>query len=64
MYNVVNNPIPKNGFFTSPTLGEIQEMIESLPKKERANAHLIMTYTMNACHQLVEDNILNKEIFA
>jgi len=64
MYNVVQNPIPKNGFFTSPTLAEIQEFIERLPKSHRANAHMVMMYTLNRCHRLVEDNILNREIFA
>jgi len=25
---------------------------------------MVMMYTLNRCHRLVEDNILNKEIFA
>jgi len=62
-YDVVQNPIPRNNFFTSPSLGEIQALIDSLPRSQRANAHLIMTYTLNACYQLVEDKILSKEIF-
>jgi hypothetical protein len=63
MYNVVENPIPYSGLFTEPTLEEIQALIQSMPRTHRANAHLVMMYTMNRCHRLVEDNILNKEIF-
>jgi hypothetical protein len=63
MYNVVENPIPYSGLFTEPTLEEIQALIESMPRAHRANAHLVMMYTLNRCHRLVEDNILNKEIF-
>jgi hypothetical protein len=64
IYDQVQNPIPRNNFFTTPSLGQIQDMIEALPKNQRANAHLIMTYTLNACYQLVEDRILSKEVFA
>jgi len=30
----------------------------------RAQMHHVMMLTLNACNQLVEDNILSKEIFA
>jgi hypothetical protein len=63
MYNVVNNPIPYSGLFTEPTLEEIQALIQTMPRTHRANAYLVMMYTMNRCHRLVEDNILNKEVF-
>ena len=63
MYNIVNNPIPYSGLFTEPTLDEIQALIESMPRAHRANAYLVMMYTLNQCHRLVEDNILNKEVF-
>jgi len=63
MYNVVENPIPYSGLFTEPTLAEIQDFIDRLPKTQRANAYMVMMYTLNRCHRLVEDNILNKEIF-
>ena len=63
MYNVVENPIPYSGLFTEPTLEEIQALIQSMPRTHRANAYMVMMYTMNRCHRLVEDNILNKEIF-
>ena len=64
MYNIVNNPIPRSGLFVTQTLGEIQDMIESMPAKQKADAYLIMQLTLNSCHQIVEDEILSKEIFA
>ena len=64
MYNVVENPIPKSNLFTTPTLEEVQKFIAGLPSKEQANASLVLMFTLNACHQLVEDNILSKEVFA
>jgi len=64
MYDIVQNPIPKSGLFTTPTLEEIQKFIASLPSKEQANANLVFMFTLNSCNQLVEDNILSKEIFA
>lgn len=64
MYNVANNPIPYSNLFTTPTLEEVQKFISQLPTKEQANANLVLMFTLNACHKLVEDEILSKEIFA
>ena len=64
MYNIVNNPIPHSGLFTSPSLETIQQLIDSFPKSHQANAHLVFMFTLNSCHDLVEENILSKEIFA
>jgi hypothetical protein len=64
MYDIVQNPIPKSGLFTSPSLAEIQDFISKLPSKEQANANLVFMFTLNSCNQLVEDKILSKEIFA
>ena len=64
MYNVATNPIPKSNLFTSPSLEEIQKFISQLPQKEQANANLVFMFTLNSCNQLVEENILSKEIFA
>ena len=64
MYNIVNNPIPHNGFFNTPTLAELQERIESLPAQEKALVYTFVTQALNTCHQLVETEILSKEIFA
>ena len=64
MYNIVNNPIPKSGFFATPTLEDLQTRIECLPSAERALVYTYVMQTLNACNQLVEDHILSKEIFA
>jgi hypothetical protein len=64
MYDIITNPIPRSGLFATKSLGEIQEMIETFPAKEKANLHLIMQFTLNACNQIVEDEILSKEVFA
>jgi hypothetical protein len=63
MYNIVNNPIPKSDLFATKTLAEIQDYIESMPTEARATAYLIMQFTLNSCHQIVEDKILSREIF-
>jgi len=64
MYNIVENPIPRSGLFATKTLADIQAMIETFPAKQKADAYLIMQLTLNSCNQLVEDEILSKEIFA
>jgi hypothetical protein len=63
MYNVINNPIPRSGLFATKSLAEIQEYIEAMPTEAKATAYLIMQFTLNSCHQIVEDEILSKEIF-
>ena len=64
MYDIVQNPIPRSGFFATPTLEQISNQIEGFPEKEKAQLYLVMQLTLNACHKLVEENILSKEIFA
>ena len=64
MYNTVENPIPRSGLFATPTLEQISNQIEGFPEKEKAQLYLVMQLTLNACHKLVEDEILSKEIFA
>jgi len=64
MYEVVKNPIPRSGLFANKTLAEIQDYIEQMPVEARATAYLIMQFTLNACHQIVEEEILNKDVFA
>jgi hypothetical protein len=64
MYDTVTNPIPRSGLFATKSLGEIQAMIETMPAKQKADAYLVMQLTLNACNQLVEDEILSKEVFA
>jgi hypothetical protein len=64
MYDIVTNPIPRSGLFATKTLPELQDYIEMMSAKEKAQAYLIMQLTLNACHKLVEDEILSKEVFA
>jgi hypothetical protein len=65
MYNVVENPIPKNDLFvTEPTLEDMFSRIEGLSnRQERAQAYQIAFMVLNTCHKLVEDRILSKEVF-
>lgn len=64
MYDIVKNPIPRSGLFTTPTLEEIQAQISAMPGKEQAVASMIFMFTLNACNKLVNDEILSKEVFA
>ena len=64
MYDIVQNPIPRSGLFATKTLADIQAMIETFPSTQKADAYLIMQLTLNSCNQLVEDNILSKDVFA
>ena len=64
MYDIVKNPIPRSGLFATKSLGEIQEFIECFPAKQQADLYLVMQFTLNSCHRIVEDEILNKEVFA
>ena len=64
MYNIVENPIPRSNLFVTPTLEVIAEQIERLPAGEKANAYMIFQMTLNACNQLVEDEILSRDVFA
>ena len=63
MYNIVNNPIPRSGLFATKTLAEIQAMVETMPARQKADMYLVMQLTLNACNQIVEDEILSKEVF-
>jgi hypothetical protein len=64
MYDVVQNPIPHSDLFVTPTLEEVNKFIAGLPEKERANASLVFMFTLNACHKMVQNDILSKEVFA
>ena len=65
MYNTVTNPIPKSKLFVTPKdEQDLFNRIEQLSGAEKALAFQISMMTFNLCNQLVEDNILNKEVFA
>jgi hypothetical protein len=65
MYNVVNNPIPKTGLFATPeSLDQLMEYCQRFNGQERIIAITVATMALNLAHELVEDEILSKEIFA
>ena len=64
MYDVINNPIPKSGMWATYSLEDLQASLQKLSGAERALATHFVMLTLNACHQVVEDEILSKEIFA
>ena len=55
----MENPIPHSHLFTTPTLAEIQDFISKLPSKEQANANLVFMFTLNACHKIVDEEVLD-----
>jgi hypothetical protein len=63
MYNTVENPIPRSGLFATPTLEQISNQIEGFPAEQKAQLYLVMQLTLNACHKLVEDEVLSKDVF-
>ena len=65
MYNIVNNPIPTSKLFVTPKdEQDLFNRLEQFTGAERALAFQIAMMTFNLCNQLVEERILNKEIFA
>jgi len=66
MYDIVQNPIPKNDFFvTEDNLTELFNRIEGMSnKQEKAQAYQIAFMVLNTCHKIVNEEILSKEIFA
>jgi hypothetical protein len=55
MYDIVKNPIPRNGLFATPTLEQISDQIEGFPPETKAQLYLVMMMTMNACNALVAE---------
>jgi len=64
MYEVVTNPIPRNNLFSTPTLAQIERQIQGFSGEQRALMYQVFVMTQNACNELVENEILSKEIFA
>ena len=52
----MQNPIPHSNLFATMTLGEIQEFISKMPRKEQAGANMVLMFTLNACHQIVKES--------
>jgi len=64
MYDIVQNPIPRSGMWATYSLEDLQASLQKLSGAERALATHFVMLTLNACNQVVEDEILSKEIFA
>jgi len=65
MYNIVSNPIPRSGFFATPSdFEQLTLVLEALSPSEKALVYPYMMMALNTCHKAVEDHILSKEIFA
>jgi hypothetical protein len=66
IYDVVQNPIPKSGLWMTPAdLEHLTVLInECGSAEEQRMAWYGAMLALNLAHELVEDNILSKEIFA
>ena len=65
MYNIVKNPIPKTGLFATPeSLDQLMEYCQRFNGQERIIAITVATMALNLAHELVDTNILNKDVFA
>ena len=65
MYDIVKNPIPKTGMFATPeSLDQLMEYCQRFNGQERIIAITVATRALNLAHELVEKDILSKEVFA
>ena len=65
MYNIANNPIPKTGLFATPeSLEQLMEYCQRFSGQERMIAVTVATMALNLAHDLVQKDILDRDIFA
>ncbi len=65
MYNIVENPIPQTKLFATPeSLEQLMEYCQRFSGQERIIAITVATMALNLAHELVERDILSKEVFA
>jgi hypothetical protein len=65
MYNIVENPIPKTGLFATPeSFDQLMEYCQRFSGSERIIAITVATMALNLAHDVVEKEILSREIFA
>lgn len=65
MYNVINNPIPRSGLWTTPAdLEHLTLLLNEVgsAEEQRLAWHGAML-ALNLANKLVEDEILSKEVF-
>jgi hypothetical protein len=64
MYDIVQNPIPRSGFFATPdSVEDLFAYVNSMSGPERAVAMTVAMMALNLSNRLVEDKILSREIF-
>jgi hypothetical protein len=64
MYDIVTNPIPKTGFFATPeSYQALMDYLDRFNGSEKALAMTIACMSLNLAHKLVEEKILNREVF-
>jgi hypothetical protein len=65
MYRTVENPIPKTNLFATPdSLEQLMEYCQRFTGQERMIAVTVATMALNLAHELVEQEILSREVFA
>ena len=65
MYDIVTNPIPKTGLFATPeSFDALMEYCQRFTGSERLIAITVATMALNLAHNVVEKEILSKEVFA
>jgi cell division protein FtsL len=65
MYNVINNPIEKNNFFATPdSMQALEDQIMKFTGQERMIAMVSAMMALNLAHDIIEREILSKEVFA
>jgi hypothetical protein len=65
MYNTVTNPIPRTGMFATPeSFEQLMEYCQRFTGNERMIAITVATMALNLAHEVVEQEILSREIFA
>jgi len=65
IYDAVQNPIPRSGFFATPdSIDDLMAYINSMSGPERAVAMTVAMMALNLSYELVESKILSREIFA
>jgi hypothetical protein len=65
MYRTVENPIPKTNLFATPeSFEQLMEYCQRFTGQERMIAVTVATMALNLAHEVVEQEILSREVFA
>lgn len=58
----MRNPIPHTNLWVTRSLEDIQADIDSLPKQHKALVYSYVMSVLNACHNLVEQEMHNETV--